>query len=88
MTNQSEIVKRAEIKEGIVSRLLYSTRFTRFGAEIEADVILDILQSQGIVIQVECPDCLWSQFGDEVVFMTPCSRCSSTGYTTIPLIEE
>ncbi|KKN71472.1 hypothetical protein LCGC14_0420510 [marine sediment metagenome] len=40
------------------------------------------------MIKVKCPDCEWSQFSDEMVGMTPCYRCNSTGYIIEPLIEE
>ncbi len=33
-------------------------------------------------IKRKCPDCQWSEFKDgEVVGMTPCHTCNSTGYT-------
>lgn len=49
-----------------------------------ADEILQYLHSQGVVKRVKCPDCEWSQFGEESVGMTPCFSCNSIGY----LIEE
>ena len=53
-----------------------------------ADNILTFLHSQGVVIKVKCPDCVWSQFKtDESVGMTPCYHCNSTGYIFEPLIE-
>ena len=48
--------------------------------------ITDTLHSQGVVIKAKCPDCAWSQFKDEVVGMTPCDSCNSTGYIIEPLI--
>ena len=38
--------------------------------------------------RVKCPDCKWSQFQDEVVGMTPCDSCISTGYIFEPLIAD
>ena len=46
------------------------------------------LHSQGCRIRVKCPDCEWSQFGDEAVGMTPCVTCNSKGYLIEPLIGE
>jgi len=35
---------------------------------------------------VKCPDCNWSEFQDgEVVGMTPCYTCNSTGYIDVPV---
>ena len=45
------------------------------------------LQELGVVIKAGCPHCSWSQFTNEVVGMTPCFYCNSTGYTFEPLIE-
>ncbi len=53
-----------------------------------ATLILNYLHSQGVVLKVKCPDCVWSQFRDETVGMTPCYRCNSTGYIVESLIEE
>lgn len=54
-----------------------------------ADEIMGYEDSQGVVIKVKCPDCTWSQFKDgEMVGMTPCYSCNSTGYLVEPLIEE
>ena len=54
----------------------------------EAREILSYLHSQGVGIKAKCPDCSWSQFGDEVVGMTPCYSCNSTGYIVESLIKE
>lgn len=54
----------------------------------EANAILSHLASEDVVVKVKCPDCVWSQFGDEAVAMTPCFRCNSTGYIVEPLIKE
>jgi len=36
--------------------------------------------------KVKCPDCCWWKFKDgEVVGMTPCLRCNSTGHTYEPV---
>ena len=45
-------------------------------------------KQEEIYTRVKCPDCTWSQFKDEVVGMTPCLNCNSTGYIFEPLIEE
>ena len=50
--------------------------------------LLKELASQGCVIKVKCPHCSWSQFTNEVVGMTPCFSCNSTGYIFEPLIKE
>ena len=50
--------------------------------------IREYLCSQGAMLKVKCPDCVWWQFEGEVVGMTPCYRCNSTGYIFEPLIEE
>lgn len=41
-----------------------------------------------VVIKVKCSDCAWSQLKDEVVAMTPCHHCNSTGYVLEALIED
>ena len=46
------------------------------------------LDKLGAVIRVKCPDCSWYKFEDEVVGMTPCHSCNSTGYIVKPLIED
>ena len=51
------------------------------------DLILGLSQ-RGVVRKVKCPNCEWSQFKDEVVGMTPCYSCDSTGYVEEPLIKE
>ena len=58
------------------------------GFDEEVETAMQELDSQGVVIKVECPDCEWSQVGDESVGMTPCHSCNSTGYIVEPLIEE
>jgi len=50
--------------------------------------LLSYLHSQGVVIKAKCPDCVWGQFGEEPVGMTPCNSCNSTGYIVEPLIVE
>jgi len=50
--------------------------------------LLDFLRSRGVVIKVKCPHCIWSQFKDEAVGMTPCNSCNSTGYIYEPLMKE
>ncbi len=57
-------------------------------AVVSREEIKHILDSQGVVRKVKCPDCSWSQFKDEAVGMTPCHRCNSTGYIIEPLIKE
>lgn len=53
------------------------------------DAVFSYLHSQGVVIKVKCSDCEWSQFVDEeIVGMTPCHSCNSTGYLIEPLIKE
>ena len=43
-------------------------------------------QIEEIYRKVKCPDCAWNKFQDgEVVGMTPCSRCDSTGYVYEPI---
>ena len=54
---------------------------------IWADKSLNRLHLKGVVIRAKCPDCVWSQFGDESVGMTPCGTCDSTGYIIEPLIK-
>lgn len=51
-----------------------------------ADSIRWYLHSQDVMLKVKCPDCVWSQFGDEAVGMSPCLECNSTGYIYEPLI--
>ncbi|MBA7637620.1 hypothetical protein ES703_45266 [subsurface metagenome] len=38
------------------------------------------LEKRGASHKVKCPHCSWSQFTDEVVGMSPCYECNSTGY--------
>ncbi len=52
----------------------------------EADKARLHLTKWGVVIKVKCPDCVWGQFGDEPVGMTPCRTCNSTGYIIEPLV--
>ena len=41
---------------------------------------------EAVYRKVKCPDCAWNKFQDgEVVGMTPCSRCGSTGYVYEPV---
>ncbi|KKM80157.1 hypothetical protein LCGC14_1342640 [marine sediment metagenome] len=56
-------------------------------AQREADIkwFNKWLEEQEASGKVKCPDCEWSQFGDEPVGMTPCYSCNSTGYLTEPL---
>jgi len=103
MTNQSEIDKRAEIREGIaiwVYNYEMSGKGTMWALWVDAssdikyhyrscaNEMMRLMDEQGVVMQVKCPNCSWSQFVDVVVGMTPCCCCNSIGYTTIPLIEE
>ena len=56
--------------------------------EYISDLIFRLIRkqgSQGVVLKVKCPDCTFSQFKDEVVGMTPCHSCNSTGYVYEPL---
>lgn len=52
-----------------------------------ANSFMTYLHSQELVLKEKCPDCEWSKFGDEVVGMTPCYSCNSTGYVYKPLVE-
>ena len=49
--------------------------------------LIKFLGDDGVMIKVKCPDCEWGQFGEEVVGMTPCYSCNSTGYIIEPLVE-
>lgn len=51
------------------------------------ELILAYLDSESARLMVKCPDCEWSQFGEEVAGMTPCYSCNSTGYIIERLIE-
>ena len=53
-----------------------------------ANNTLIFLHSQDVVRKIKCPDCVWGQFGEEAVGMTPCHSCNSMGYIIDPLIEE
>jgi len=53
-----------------------------------ADDDLSYLRDNGVVIKVKCPDCVWGQFKEESVGMTPCFHCNSTGYIIEPLIKD
>jgi len=97
------MTKQEEIREGI-AELFYKNwaeqspnPYTSFGKLAKgvrdiylksADEFLSYLHSQGVVIKVKCPDCVWSQFGEGAVGMTPCYRCNSTGYIIEPLIGD
>jgi len=80
------MTKQEEIREGVANRFRQAGLSTT-DAENFAKATLGDLVAQGVVRKVECPDCNWSQFRDEVVGMTPCHSCSSTGYIFEPLIE-
>ena len=47
------------------------------------------LEEQGASHRVKCSHCSWSQFtAEEVVGMSPCNECNSTGYILEPLRLE
>ena len=56
--------------------------------EIKPTKALRLLSDLGVVRRGKCPNCAWSQLGDEAVGMTPCFHCNSTGYITEPLIKQ
>lgn len=98
MTEQEEI--RDGIKEWVleIRQYLCNTEFAPepFREPVDPNVLtvefpkklVRFLDDSGVVIKVECPDCTWAKFGDEMVGMTPCYRCNSTGWITEPLIEK
>ncbi len=87
-----------EIREGIhwdtaLARIIIESNLvpsnTPYWKVVElAKNILKYQDSQDVVIRVKCPDCVFSQFRDEVVGMTPCYCCNSTGYIFETLIEK
>ena len=88
MTKQEEI-KRG-IAEIVVTTLIDETDYLESPElnQIAGDIvgkILSYLHSQGVVIKVKCPSCVFSQFGDEAVGMSPCFECNGTGHKTEPL---
>lgn len=92
MTKQEEIIQ--EIAEflayydGVESDWDEFSDVEKFNYKSSARVLAFYLEDKGVMIKVKCPDCNWSQFGDEAVGMTPCYSCNSTGYITEPLIEK
>ena len=91
MTKQEEISQR--IKEILIKPLkvpyqMDAAEMMVQGAINQAGEILSYLHKEGAMINVKCPNCEWSQFGDEAVGMTPCFYCNSTGYIVEPLIKE
>jgi len=80
------MTKQEEIRERLYIELISQAPTEEWHGKV--DRILSLLHSQGVVIKVECPDCTWSQFWDEVVGMTPCHSCNSMGYIVEPLIKE
>lgn len=89
------MTKQEEVREGIeriLDELLFSPGESKDGYTYNLTGcitnLLNYLHSQGVVKRVKCPDCTWSQVGNEAVGMTPCYRCNSSGYITEPLIEE
>ena len=86
MKKREEIL--IEIEGCILPAPATKTYVTRnIAREIAKDIAFK-LSDLGVVIKVECPDCSWSQFGEESVGMTPCYSCNSTGYIVEPIIEE
>lgn len=77
---------KEEIRGGIENLLEHYGIGTN--AEYVSRRLVGYLHSQGAVIRVKCPDCSWYKFEDEVVGMTPCHSCDSTGYIVEPLIED
>ncbi len=80
MTKQEEIAEQIfcwleEMQKAELSPLIVTQK------------ILKYLREQGVTTRAKCPDCEWSQFGDEMVGMTPCYHCNSTGWITEPIIE-
>jgi len=80
-----KMTKQKEIREGMVKQIGY-IKLSTMDASWHTDQMLSYLRSQGMVIRVKCPDCEWSQFGEEAVGMTPCYSCNSTSYIIKPLI--
>ena len=60
---------------------------TGYTPEDCASDIMAVFDFKGVEVKVKCPDCAWSQFGEEAVGMTPCYSCNSTGYIIEPLID-
>ena len=83
--------KQEEIREGMRSLIsIWHNEDTRVGGQNVTKLgerLINYLHSKDVVRKVKCPDCEWSQFGDESVGMTPCHSCNSTGYIIEPLIE-
>lgn len=47
------------------------------------------LHSQGLMIKVKCPNCVWAEFeGEMSIGMASCPRCDCTGYIYEPLIKD
>ena len=88
------MTKQEEIREGIKKIFLATYHAGTISVsisdvlEVSTQELLELLHSQGVVKKVKCPDCEWSQFGEEHVGMTPCFSCNSTGYILEPLIKE
>jgi len=90
------MTKQEEIREGVYKILKRHVKASIIQGEyldgctqLASDEIVQYLHSQGVVIKLKCPDCVWSQFADGgAIGMTPCYCCNSTGYTTEPLIKE
>lgn len=85
------VTRQEKIREGIRTSILENTQ-----VNLQRGVVwkinglsnfLSFLRENGVVRKVKCPDCAWSQFGDEAVGMSPCHSCNSTGYTIEPLVE-
>ena len=70
------MTKQEEIREGIEHVIMVNRPYL---ASLIAERIIEYLNDNKVVIKVKCPDCVWSQFRDETVGMTPCYRCNSTG---------
>jgi len=79
------MTKQEEILQGIEETL---TRRLFAGIPDQAEAVVGYLHSQDVVRRVKCPDCEWSQFGEESVGMTPCHSCNSTGYIYEPLVRN
>lgn len=84
--------KTEELRDKIVK--LLHIKWTPKSIELaEANQVLQIfnqwLEEQGANHKVKCPHCSWSQFyAGEMVGMSPCNECLSTGYTFEPLRLE
>ena len=81
--------KQSDILDGLMAWM------GAYGIEEEVMVeaggeLFRYLHSQGVEVRVKCPDCAWSQFGEEAVGLTPCYcySCNSTGYIVEPLIDK